>query len=222
VAILFILGTFVNDHMNSGISGGEINYFSNIFDTFKSKNNFGSNFLLKTFDNVFGTFGQLFLVDTAFRLNSSGFSYDFSPFFAYIQGLVPFKSMFGIESITPSDLQFPLFVSSLHIPGKNPYLTLPQFAESFASGGFLSLFFYSFFYGSLMFILFRISFVNEICLVWYISFFPFLSFGFLSSLVQGVIFPIKSLVMILFFNIVYKLIFYKKNQRIKVYSQHRN
>lgn len=102
----------------------------------------------------------------------------------------------GIETSSLSDLQYPLFKTSLHSSGEIPYLTLPQIAESYVANGLLGVMLYSMLYGALMMILYRISLTHWAFLIWYLAFFPFLSIDLSKSLLGNVIFPVKVLILI--------------------------
>ncbi|PFG51195.1 hypothetical protein ATG98_0122 [Marinobacter sp. LV10R520-4] len=201
--VVFSFGTALNNFINATSGHGNLNYVSVVRNVFGNATIFfNSEFFAWIVDNFFATFNQLYLIDSAHRIYEQGYTYPVPPILVYTANLLPFSKELGLDIITASELQYPLFKASLHTSGADPYLTLPQLAESYTASGYLGVVFYSFFYGILSFMIFKLSFRSSIYMLWYFSFYPFLSFGFIMSLSGALVFPLKVLVMLLFCSLV--------------------
>ncbi len=195
-SVLFYLATVAQSELNALSGSANINYFEAGLSIFDGSISFSSELILSMFDNIFVTFNQLFLIDAAETVRAIGYEYSQSPISAYFFNLVPFGGRIGIETLGPSDFQDPLFRAAVWVAGERAYLTLPQIAESYVAGGIFGVVAYSFGYGVLMMLVYRLALMSRATLLWFLAFFPFLSLGFNMSLLASFVFPAKALVVI--------------------------
>ena len=204
--VMLLVGTAVGSILGN-VNDNNTNYLEILMAAFNNKEIFSMEIIEVLYYNTISTFNSLYLIDTAYKLYVDGYTYGVQPIIVYFQNLIPFASRIAPSSIlTGADLQMPLFLNAITNANGRPYLTLPQLAESILSGGILAVIIYGVLYGALLIIFFRVSFINKYFLLWYLTYFPNLTYGLSSSILTSGIVPVKMLILISSIYVLRKLI----------------
>lgn len=162
-------------------AGYLVNYWSLIFNLFEL---FNVDLLARFFEKLITVFAHGHLDYAALYLYERGISLEASPFVEYLKAVIPFSKTFGLEVVSASDLQRPLFEASLYSTSSEPYMVLPNTALAMLSSGWAGLVSYSFLNALILYFAMAIPKNRRVWLIWYAAFFPQISIGMLTAVNQ--------------------------------------
>jgi hypothetical protein len=210
VLLFFYISTVLSFIMGNVNKSETLDYIALVnfaFENFTNFSNFDPIILPNT---ILGWANQIQLVNSAHILNGKQFFINYSPFVDFLQNSLIFKV--NLITYNISDLpEYILFKETLIKSGEIPYLTNPLFAESFLLGGWFSLVLYSFIYGFVCHLFFKLGSINLMYLFFYFSFYFIFTFGMLQSINSSGLNSAMKTLMVLYVLIVISKINFKKN-----------